>query len=116
MATAAPVSVRRARTFGPSPARDKIPTHPQRQWPGLLRVPFFERRPDLDAPLLDHRLIALGRAFDGQLRCPAQALQEARDMRLVIQDTKLLPDDRGHAGARPHLAPKAVCLRTMGEQ
>jgi hypothetical protein len=37
-------------------------------------------------------------------------------MRLVIQDTKLLPDDRGHAGARPHLAPKAVCLRTMGEQ
>jgi hypothetical protein len=116
MATAALVCVRLVHLCGPSLARDQSPPHPQTQWPGLRHVPCFERRPDVDAPLLDDRLIALDRPFAGQLRGPAQALQEPRDMRLVGCDAELLPDDRCYPSTRPHRATNAVCLRAMGEE
>jgi hypothetical protein len=76
----------------------------------------FELRPDLNAPLLDHRLVPLGRSFDGQLGCPAQALQGAQGLRLVVRDAQRLPADSGHAGTRSHLVPKAACLLAMREQ
>jgi hypothetical protein len=114
MATARPGSVRRVHTCGRVPARDNILTRPPTRWSGLRRVPFVELGPDLPTPRLEDRFIAVGGALTRHLRRPVPALQEPGDMGLVVPGAECLPDDRGHPGAGPTRAPKAVGCCTVG--
>src|SRR6185437_1361715 len=78
--------------------------------------PLAEVGPDLGAPALDGRLIALDGPPDRDLGRPAEFLEQAADVILVVADAELLFDDEGDSGAGPYLAAEAVSLRAMPEE
>ncbi len=61
------------------------------------------------------RLITLRGALNGNLGRPAQFMQQARDVVLLVAHSKLAPNDLVDAGAVPELTTKAVSFGPVGE-
>src|SRR5262249_47466686 len=86
------------------------------QPPALATRPLQPLRPDRATPALDRRLAARDGPPDRYLGRPAEFLEPAGAMALVVGDPELLLTHLGDAGTGPDLTPEPVSLGTMPEE
>src|SRR5271167_851685 len=72
--------------------------------------------PDLNPPALNGCLVSLDRSSNRDLGSPTQFFQQARNMVLVVRNSKLPAHNLSTPRTRPNSAPKSIGLRSMPQK
>ncbi len=72
--------------------------------------------PILNPPALNGYLVPLHRSGNGDLRCPAQFLHQARNVVLVIRNPQFPPNNLGNARTGPNVSSKTIGLRSVPQK
>ncbi len=108
------VSPRRAQVL-PTNGTNEKPLSSIKANTALSRSAFFNPRPLLPKPLLNHPFIALRRLAPRLLPAEAQGMQQSPHMITMITHPKLLLDHRRDIGGRPETNDKTARRRAADQ-